>query len=156
MKITFGHVAVIVISSSCASGASRNQLPEPRPFLQWLTTAPWTVQRFVDGVPVGPPSHPQARLERRADTLLVRGPVPRRGLWPPTATVAGAAQVLDLTLWWRLSEEGSYIDIRSRKNSDWEVALAPVTPGAWRVRVTQRDSSGTVLNTWVVDTTLNR
>jgi hypothetical protein len=158
VRIRHGYPALFSMLISCGPRMVVDPRQELRPCLQSLTIAivEQPGQQYVDGVPIGPPPRPPARLERRADTLLLRGSIPERGIWPPAVNVTGAERVIDVTLSWRFFAAGSVIQIRGDKSPDWEVALAPVAAGRWRVRVTQRDSTDTVLSSWTVDTTLDR
>jgi hypothetical protein len=154
VRIRHGSPALFSLLISCGPRMVVDPRQELGPCLQSLTIA--IVERpgprYVDGVPIGPP----APLERRADTLLVRGSIPDRGIWPPVVNVTGADRAIYVTLSWRFFAPGSFLQIRGKSSPDWEVALAPVAAGPWRVRVTQRDSTNTVLSSWTVDTTLDQ
>lgn len=156
VRIRYIYPAFIGILSTCGPRPLVDPQPELRPSLQSVTIAREPEQRYEDGVPIGPPSGPLARLERRTDTLIVRGSIPHRVKWPPTVKLEQAGRMLDLSLNWRFFEAGSFIQIRGDRPRPWEAALAPVAPGQWRIRVTQRDSINTVLSSWTVDTTLNQ
>jgi hypothetical protein len=113
-------------------------------------------QQHDEGVPVGPGPTPPARLEWRADTLLVRGRVPDSARWPPRPRVQTSRRTIEVNVLWATYRPAFRDDHSDPTPPPYlEVRLAPVPRGQWRVRVTYHDSTGTRLARWAVDTTAN-
>jgi hypothetical protein len=145
-------------SPGCSTRSGSDSLPKPRPAIVGVGTAPWSQQQYLDGVPVGPLPTAPAELEWRADTLLVRGPQPLGVVWPPRTDVQISRSTIHISVLWSTDKRAAETEssLRIPPSSPvprpyFEIRLAPLQRGTWRVETTHRDSTGIQLAHWTRD-----
>jgi hypothetical protein len=123
------------------------------PAVVGLGTTPWSPQQYDDGVPVGPAPAPPAQLEWCADTLLVRGPMPREVLWPPRHTVQVRGRTMHISVLWSTTRSDIQVGGNPTPPPYLEIRMAPVSQGPWEVQATHYDSLGVQLTRWNIGRT---